>query len=96
MRAARHPADFDGRPTAGAQVLARVPMVPWHPYRSGPALHCRVLSRSESCSLSKSDRHFFVVVASDWCDLAFCGVATVLSPAGDSVRSVIVSNSPEA
>ena len=31
-----------GRPTAGAQVLARVPKVPWHPYHSGPALHCRV------------------------------------------------------
>ena len=30
LRAARHPADSDGRPTAGAQVLARVPVVPWH------------------------------------------------------------------
>ena len=49
--ASRHPADFDGRPTAGAQVLARVSMEPWHPYHSGPgpALHCRVPSRSESC-----------------------------------------------
>ena len=25
---ARHPADFDGRPTAGAQVLVRVTMIP--------------------------------------------------------------------
>ena len=45
MRAARHPADSYGRPTAGAQVLARVPMVPWYPYRSGPALYCRVPPR---------------------------------------------------
>ena len=28
LRAARHPADFDGRPTAGAQVLATVLKVP--------------------------------------------------------------------
>ena len=42
LRAARHPADSDGRPTAGAQVLARVPEVPWHPCLSGSALHCRV------------------------------------------------------
>ena len=42
LRAARHPADCDGRPTAGAQVPARVPMVPWHPYHFGSALHCRV------------------------------------------------------
>ena len=48
-RAARHPADFDGRPTAGAQVLAKVSMIPWYPYHSGPALHCRVPSRSVSC-----------------------------------------------
>ena len=60
--AARHPADFDCRPTAEAQVLARVSKVPWHPYHSGPALHCRVLSRSVSCYLSKSDKAFFVVV----------------------------------
>ena len=45
----RHPADSDGRPTAGAQVLAWVSMVPWHPCHSGPALHSRVPSRSESC-----------------------------------------------
>ena len=56
LRAAKHSADSDGRPTAGAQVVARVSVVPWHPYRSGPALHCRVPSRSESCYLSKSDR----------------------------------------
>ena len=31
-----------GRPTAGAQVLARVPKAPWHPHHSWPALHCRV------------------------------------------------------
>ena len=31
LRAARHPADFDGRPTAGAQVLASVSMIPWYP-----------------------------------------------------------------
>ena len=45
--AARHPADSDGRPTAGAQVLARVPMVPSHPYHSGPALpaECRLALR---------------------------------------------------
>ena len=49
LRAARHPADSDGRPTAGAQVLATGPKVPWHPYHSGPALHCRVPSRSERC-----------------------------------------------
>ena len=49
LRATRHPADSDGRPTAGTQLLVRVPMVPWHPYHSGPALHCRVQSRSESC-----------------------------------------------
>ena len=65
LRAARHPADSDWRPTAGAQVLARVPKVPWHPYHSGPALHFRVPSRSERCSLSKSDRYFFVVVDCD-------------------------------
>ena len=64
LRAARHPADSDGRPTAGAQVLARVPHLPWHPYHSGPALHCRVPSRSERCLLSKSDS-FFVVVDCD-------------------------------
>ena len=52
FRAARHPADSDGRPTAGAQVLARVVKVPWHPYHSAPALHCRVPSRSERCLLS--------------------------------------------
>ena len=34
--------DFDGRPTAGAQVLASVSMIPWYPCQSGPALHCRV------------------------------------------------------
>ena len=66
LRAARHPADSDRRrPTAGAQVLVRGPMVPWHPYHSGPALHSRVPSRSESCSLSMSDRYFFVVVDCD-------------------------------
>ena len=52
LRAARHPVDSDGRPTAGAQVLARVRKLPWHPYHSGPALHCRVPSRSERCLLS--------------------------------------------
>ena len=40
LRLARHPADTDGRSTGGAQVLARLPMVPWHPYHSGPAQHC--------------------------------------------------------
>ena len=35
FRAGRHPADSDGRPTAGAHVLARVSMAPWHPYQ-----HC--------------------------------------------------------
>ena len=44
-----HTTDSDGRPTAGAQVLTRVTKVPWHPYHSGPALHCRVPSRSERC-----------------------------------------------
>ena len=43
--AARHPANFDGRPTAGAQVLASVSMIPRYPYHSGPALHSRVPSR---------------------------------------------------
>ena len=67
LRAARHPVDSDGRPTAGAQVLARIPMVvPRHPCHSGPALHCRVPSRSERCLHSKSDRYFFVVVDCDW------------------------------
>ena len=61
----RHLADSDGRPTACAQVLARVLKVPWHPHHSGPALHCRVPSRSEKCLLSKSDRYFFVVVDCD-------------------------------
>ena len=46
--AARHPADFDGRPTAGAQVLASVSMIPRYPYHSGPALHSRVPSRPVS------------------------------------------------
>ena len=36
------PRTLTGRPTAGAHVLARVPKVPWHPYHSGAALHCRV------------------------------------------------------
>ena len=49
LRDARHAADSDGRRNAGAQVLERVPMVPWHPYHSGPALHCRVPCRSERC-----------------------------------------------
>ena len=53
--------DSDGRPTAGARVLVMVLKVPWHPYHSGPALHCRVPSHSERCLRSKSDRHFFVV-----------------------------------
>ena len=30
--AARHPADFDGRPTTGAQVLVSVSMIPRYPY----------------------------------------------------------------
>ena len=38
-----------GRPTAGARVLAMVSLVLWHPYHSGPALHCRVPSRPERC-----------------------------------------------
>ena len=46
--AARHPADFDGRPTAGAQVLAPVSLIPRYPYHSGPALHSRVPSRPVS------------------------------------------------
>ena len=37
----------------------RVAPLPWQPYHFGPALHCRVPSRSERCSLSKCDRHFF-------------------------------------
>ena len=57
LRAARHPVDSDGRPTAGAQVLARVSLIPWYPYFSGPALHWSVPSRSESC--------FFAVVERD-------------------------------
>ena len=52
LRAARHPADSDARPTAGARVLAMVLMVPWHLYHSGPAPHCTVSSRSERCLLS--------------------------------------------
>ena len=47
--AARHPVDSDERPTAGTRVLAMVLRVPWHPYHSGTALHCRVPSRSERC-----------------------------------------------
>ena len=46
--AARHPADFDGGPTAGAQVLASVSMTPRYPYHSGPALRSRVPSRPVS------------------------------------------------
>ena len=61
LRAARHPVDPDGRPTAFAQVLATRLNVPWYPYHSGPALHCRAPSRSERFLLSWSDRHFFVV-----------------------------------
>ena len=45
LRAARHPADSDGP-------LAMVSLVLWHPYHSGPALHCRVPSRSERCLFS--------------------------------------------
>ena len=60
---------FDERPTAGAQVLARVLSIPWYPYHFGPALHCRVPSRSERYVFSKSDRHFFVVVEHDSSDL---------------------------
>ena len=48
--------------------------VQWHPYQHG-----RVPSRSYSCHLSNSDRHFFVVVESDLCDLAFCGVVVVVA-----------------
>ena len=65
LRAARHPADTDGSPTAGSQVLSKLPNLPWNPYHSGPALHCRVPSRSERCLLSKSDRYFFAVVDFD-------------------------------
>ena len=54
--AARHPADFDGRPTAGAQVLARVASLPWQPCHFGPALHCRVPSRSERCLFTLQKR----------------------------------------
>ena len=67
-----------GCPTAGAQVLAKVSLILWHPYHSGPALHCRVPSRSESCYLSKSDKAFFVVVGCDLCDLAFCELLSCL------------------
>ena len=65
-----------GRSTAGAQVLARIPKVPRHPYHSGPALHCCLPLRA--VDLSKSDKALFVVVEYDLCDLAFCG-AVVLS-----------------
>ena len=91
LRAARHLADSERRPTPNSQILARVLMVPWHPYCSGPALHCRVPSPSDSCHLSKSDRHFFAVVACDKCDLAFRGVAVLPSPCviGDVVALLV-------
>ena len=69
-------------PTAGAQVLARVPKVPWHPYHSWPALQCRVPSRSERCLLSNSDRHFFVVLERDSSDLLSVeSLSCLVSPA---------------
>ena len=55
--AARHPVDFDGvcceapfdgRPTAGAQVLATVSMVPW--FRATQGQHCTAECRSRSVS----------------------------------------------
>ena len=60
--------DTDGRQTAGTPVLATVSLIPWYPYHSGPALHCRVPSRSE-LSIPESDEHFLVVVERDSCDL---------------------------
>ena len=98
LSAARHPADFDGRPTAGAQVLAMVSSIPWHPYHFGPALHCRVPSRSESCYFSKSDRLFFFLKLSNatlvtcflWGDLLFFwGKSDVLTEerGGETARS---------
>ena len=45
LRAARHPADSDGRPTAGARVLAMVLLVPWHPYHSDCTAVCRLALR---------------------------------------------------
>ena len=58
--AARHPADFDGRPTAGAKALASVSLIPWHPCHSRPALHRRVPFLRCEHSISVSARHFLV------------------------------------
>ena len=60
--AARHPADFDGCPTAGAKALASVSLIPWHPCHSRPALHRRVPFLRCEHSISVSARHFLVVL----------------------------------
>ena len=73
----RNPADSDRRPTAGAQVLVRVSMIPRHPYHSEPALHCKVPRRAESCSSPKATGTFFVAAECDSCDLAFRGVVVL-------------------
>ena len=56
--AARHAADFDGCPTAGAKALASVSLIPWHPCHSRPALHRRVPFLRCEHSISVSARHF--------------------------------------
>ena len=91
--AARHPADFDGCPTAGAKALASVSLIPWHPCHSRPALHRRVpLLRCEH-SISVSARHFLVVLhisdSSDPLSLEKClSVCLCLCP--DHVRALAV------
>ena len=60
--AARHPADFDDCPTAGAKALASISLIPWHPCHSRPALHRRVPFLRCEHSISVSARHFLVVL----------------------------------
>ena len=63
--AARHPADFDGYPTAGAKALASVLLIPWHPCHSGPALHRSVPFLRCEHSISVNARHFLVVLQNE-------------------------------
>ena len=70
MRVARHQRTLTGRPTAGAQVLARVPEVPWH-IRTTLGQHCaaeRRLALKDVYS-PKAIGSFFVVVERDSGDL---------------------------